>query len=79
MSASVQSWIDRLDGKQAADVSALLEADRQPVRFQAPPRFPAVLRDVAFIVPDDLPSRSCLALLPAVTSNIARKASGVFE
>ncbi|TQC45914.1 mycothiol synthase [Rhodococcus sp. WS4] len=25
MSASVQSWIDRLDGKQAADVSALLE------------------------------------------------------
>ncbi|MDT2003751.1 mycothiol synthase [Rhodococcus opacus] len=25
MSASVQSWIDRLDGKQAADVSALLD------------------------------------------------------
>jgi len=38
------------------DVSALLEADRQPVRFQAPPRFPAVLRDVAFIVPEDIPA-----------------------
>lgn len=38
------------------DVTALIEADRRPARYRSLPRYPAVQRDVAFVLPQEVPA-----------------------
>jgi phenylalanyl-tRNA synthetase beta chain len=55
------------------DVEVLRVIGVQPARFVAPPRFPANLRDVAVVVPDDVTAGALLAVARAAAGDLAEE------
>src|SRR5690606_32687890 len=61
-----EAWV--LPGRVSlfeVDASGLIEVERRPARFLDLPRYPAVQRDVAFILPQEVPAARAEAVIRA--------------